>query len=181
MAGRMPRGDAPPARQNRQTGPSHEERDPAAAARDCAYRLLGRRDHSAAELRRKLLQRGFQDEIVQALLDRLTESGFLNDRRFAERWVEAALTSGRSFGPRLRMELQRRGIASELAAEVSARATTEIDEHAALRELVARKMPTFDPLTASDRERRRIFGYLQRRGFSTAAIISLLRAGTETG
>lgn len=161
--------------------PAGEERDHAAAARDCAYRLLTRRDHSTVELRRKLLQRGFQDETVQALLERLTESGFLNDRRFAERWVEAALTSGRGFGPRLRMELQRRGIACELAAEVAARAAAEIDEHEALRELVARKMPTFDPLTASDRERRRIFGFLQRRGFSTAAIISLLRAGSETG
>ncbi|HEY3196320.1 MAG TPA: regulatory protein RecX [Candidatus Dormibacteraeota bacterium] len=68
-------------------------------------RLLGRRDHSRLELRRKLSRRGHDDEVVRAVLDRFRDAGYLDDAKFA-RSVVRRRASGR--GPR--------AIAAELAA-----------------------------------------------------------------
>ena len=153
--------------------------DSADKAYDCALRLLARRDHSVAELRRKLLQRGFPVEIIDGLTKRLLEIGYLDDRRYAERWVVAAIANSRGYGPRLRLELQQRGVPSELAGTVVAKLTEECDEAETLRHLAARKFPDFDPGAATDRERRRVFGFLQRRGFSGSAIAAYFRSTTK--
>jgi regulatory protein len=153
--------------------------DEAVKIRDCAVRLLARRDHSAAELKRKLVQRGFPSETCDVIIERLVEKGYLDDRRFAERWAEAALASGRCFGLRLRHELQQRGVGAGLAADVVAELTRDHNESHSIRALSDHRFPGFNPLTATDREKRRIFGFLQRRGFSVNAIMAFFRGATD--
>ena len=46
-----------------------------------------------------------------------------------------------------------------------------------LRELVARRYPSYDHQQADDRERRRVIQYLQRRGFTLSDILSVLQEG----
>jgi regulatory protein len=150
-----------------------------ARARECGLRLLARRDHSSADLARKLRQRGFSAELIAGILTGFTEAGYLDDRRYAERWAESALASGRGYGNRLRLELQQRGVSRELAAEVAASTCEGHDETAALMALVERKFPGFDPRTAIDRERRRVYAHLQRRGFSASAIAGFFRGDLE--
>ncbi|MBI5657499.1 MAG: regulatory protein RecX [Geobacter sp.] len=169
MAGRLPRGAGPRA------GTTSEERDPAAAARDCALRLLARRDHSVAELGRKLRLRGFEPELISETLAHLTEAGWLNDRRYAEQWAASALASGRGYGVRLKMELQQRGVLAELASDVIATLTEEHDETEELNRLIYRKFPGFNPLTAPDKERRLVYAFLHRRGFSGSVISAYFR------
>ena len=142
---------------------------------DQSLRLLTRRDHSVAELRRKLALRGYAPATVETVLDRLTRLGYLDDRRFATLWAEAALRGGKGVGPRLRQELQRRGVASELIAETLEQLASEHDEHQVLADLVARRFAGFDPVRADDRERRRVYGFLQRRGFSLSTILEFFR------
>lgn len=146
-----------------------------AAAFACALRVLTRRDHSEQELLRKLCGKGFSIEVVSPVLEKLRTLNYLDDRRFAGRWVEGALGSRRFFGTRLRMELIRRGIDAELAAEVVAAATEEASEAERLTELVGRKFPGYDAATATVAEQRRIYQYLLRKGFSSSAVVRLLR------
>lgn len=144
-------------------------------ARESALRILALRDHSKAQLRRKLIQKGFSPQVADTTIASLSEKGYLNDRRFAERWASAALESGRCYGPRLRSELRQRGVDASIASEVIVELTSGDDEQQTVQLLVKRRFPEFNPLTADDRDKRRILGFLQRRGFSTAAIISLFR------
>ncbi|HET6421517.1 MAG TPA: regulatory protein RecX [Geobacteraceae bacterium] len=143
-----------------------------------ALKALGRRDHSEAELRRKLADRAVPAGIIDDIVVRLKESGYLDDRRFALRWAESAVRNGRGYGFRLRFELSRRGIADDLASEVSERISAEYDEAEAIRELVERKFAGFTAGEADEKLRRRIVGYLQRRGFSLSSIFRVL-AGTD--
>ena len=69
-----------------------------------AVRALARRDHSVAELERKLRDKGFSAAVMAEVIARLDRSGYLDDRRFAERWAESAVRNGRGYGPRLRQE-----------------------------------------------------------------------------
>src|SRR6516165_4673312 len=94
--------------------------DEAEKALAYAVRALTRRDHSVAEMERKLRDKGFSVGVIAGLIARLGKSGYLDDRRFAERWAESAVRSGRGYGPRLRMELARRGISREIVEDVLA-------------------------------------------------------------
>jgi regulatory protein len=141
-----------------------------------AVKLLAWRDRSIAELECKLLDKGFSADVSADVIARLKKSGYLDDRRFAERWAESAVTNGRGYGPRICHELLRRGVPREIVVEVIAGIADSYDEQETLSALVARKFAGFDPKSASDREKKRVVNYLQRRGFSTAAIFSIFSA-----
>lgn len=64
------------------------------AAKEQAIRLLARRDHSRLELQRKLAQRGYPADIVEATIARLADQGLQSDQRFAESFVRSALNRG---------------------------------------------------------------------------------------
>ena len=146
-----------------------------------ALRLLTARDYTVARLREKLRGRDFEEADVEAALGRMESEGWVDDRRFAERFVESALASGRYYGPRLRQELRRRGLPPDLVSEVLGRVLVEHDEFEEVSTIVERRFSGFSFSTASDREKRRTVGFLQRRGFSLAAIMRVLRAtGQDT-
>ena len=152
--------------------------DPSAPEKGYQYalRLLNARDYTEARLREKLHERGFEEADAETVLGRMVSEGWVNDRRFAERFVEAALASGRYYGPRLRQEMRRRGVPPELVSEVLGRVLVEHDEAEDVRAMVNRRFCGFSFATASDKEKRRTIGYLQRRGFSLSAIFRALRA-----
>jgi regulatory protein len=135
-----------------------------------ALNLLSRRDHTTVELKRKLAARGFSAESITAVIEQLAGQGYLDDRRFAERWTEAAISSGRGYGIRIMQELQKRGIPREAAADAVAAAVAEYPEHDSLAAIVFKKFSAFDPASAPLKEKQRIYSYLQRRGFSIQAI-----------
>jgi len=78
--------------------------------------LLSRREHAVAELRRKLIDKGFDEIFVVEALVQLVEDGLLSDARYAESYVRFRMNKG--FGPvRIREELRQRGVANELVNE----------------------------------------------------------------
>jgi regulatory protein len=139
-----------------------------------ALNLLARRDRTVAELRRRLTDKGYGAEDVVATLARLTELGYLDDCRVARTWAAAALRTGRMFGPRLRMELLKKGVPREVAEDVCREAAQGHDEGAAARELLARRYPDWDPATAEPAQRQRLYRFLLRRGVSPSTAISVL-------
>ena len=138
-------------------------------------RLLAARDYTVARLREKLAGKGFSGEDADVAIVRLEGEGWISDRRFAERFAEAAVTSGRFYGPRLRQEMRRRGVSSELVDEILRRVREEFDEVDELRSVIVRRYPGFVFSTAGDKEKRRVIGWLQRRGFGMSAVMQALR------
>lgn len=149
--------------------------DDARRALGLALSMLSRRDHSEAEVRRRLSAKGFSHDIGDQVIARLRESGYLNDRRFARAFAESAIRNGRGYGFRLRHDLSRRGIDEEIIADAMDEVGAEYDEIVVLAGLLARKFAGFDPRQADDRLKRRVVGYFQRRGFSLAAIVRVMR------
>ncbi len=86
---------------------------PAVTAYEAGIRLLARRAHSRMELRRKLGRRGYDEAEVDAVVRRLTESGYLDDSAFAAGHVRRRSPSR---GPlALAAELAARGIDRRLS------------------------------------------------------------------
>lgn len=142
---------------------------------DCALRILGLRDHSEAELTRKLASRGYEPQEIQATVARLKELNYLDDLRFARGFAESSLRNGRRVGVSLRLELSRRGIPAGVAGEVLEELSGEYDEGELLTDTLRRRFAGFDPAGATDKEKRRVVAYLQRKGFSLSAILKQLK------
>ncbi len=158
------------------------------AARVRALRLLERRPHATGELRRKLLQRGFEAETVKAVLERLTASGLLDDERFAGNFVRYRLGAGPKGPRRLAAELGARGVDRKLA-ETASRAAMGEEGEAGLALAAARKYLKHRPLKHAGRrtpeaakERQRAVAWLVRQGFGVSAALKALRlAGVPDG
>ena len=136
--------------------------------RERALRHLARRDHSRAELARKLAAHGDADEI-DAVIERMGELGLQSDTRYAEAFVRGK--AGRFGASRLRSELARRGIDRDLINEAIAGECVESEADRARAVLRAR----FAAAPADAREWARQARFLQTRGFAPDLIRKLLK------
>ncbi|MGE5468404.1 MAG: recombination regulator RecX [Ignavibacteria bacterium] len=136
--------------------------------RQRAIRLLARREHTRAELARKLAPLGTEEDI-DAVLAELSASGLLSDARAAAAYVRS--NAARFGAARLRQTLRRKGVDAELIDAQLEEADVP-DEMARAREVWARK---FAAPPADAREWARQARFLQGRGFSTDTIRRLLK------
>jgi len=133
-----------------------------------ALAWLARREHSRAELGRKLAAYAESEDEVERLLDSLEAERLLSDGRYAS---ERAAVRGLRYGNlRLKQELQAQGVDGETLAAALAGSG---DERERCRAVWAKK---FGVLPASAEERARQMRFLQYRGFSPESIRSVLRA-----
>ena len=82
---------------------------------DVAIRLLARREHSLAELERKLAARGHTPDAVATTLAKLVADGYQSDGRFAESFIRSRLGRGQGV-LKIRADLRERGIDDDMAA-----------------------------------------------------------------
>ncbi len=160
-----------------------------------AIKLLARREHTKAELHRKLLAAGFEEQTIADNLLVLEEKGYQSDQRFAELFVEQRFKKG--FGELdILVKLGQRGVDrhladSTLAAFVSAQNidwyahasavlsarfdlsdsslsghANEHDDTGATRRANAAKLSE-----GRQKKRRQWSSYLLRRGFSNDQVM----------
>jgi len=142
-----------------------DQPDTPAELKTRALRLLVRREHSRAELVRKLLPHAESEAAVNAVVDLLQSKKQLSDERFAE---ERARSLSRKYGAaKIRQDLKARGIAEEVITQISSR----LDDSQKAREILAKKFP-LEPKNREERAKRARF--LQGRGFSYEVIIHAL-------
>ena len=138
-------------------------RERARSLRSRALSLLARREHSRAELTRKLTPHAQEGEDVGAILDELAAKGWLSDTRFAEQLVRSR---ARRFGPlKLAHELRSRGVDGEaIAAGLRAAGVDGVSRIEAVWKSRFRAPP------ADEREKARQARFLGGRGFASEDI-----------
>ncbi len=142
-----------------------------------AVRILSGRDMSEAELRQRLARFGFSVTAIDQAIGKCLDYDYLNDRRYALARTRSLVRSGKGVGRKILLDLKQRGIPEALAQEAWDTVSAELPPETILRELLGRRFADFDYAQASDRERRRLVGYLQRRGFPLELIFAVLREG----
>lgn len=132
--------------------------------------MLARREHTRAEMTRKLSPHSESPEQVEQLLDALVARGWLSETRFAESRASAL---ARKFGSRkIEHDLRSRGLSAEVVEHVVEQARTQELENC--RAAWQRKFGVL-PQTAAERGRQMRF--LAGRGFSAEAVHRVLKAG----
>ena len=148
-------------------------RDPA-RVRAKALGFLARREHSAGELKAKLLERGYESTAVEAVLASLEGQKLLSDARFVQEFVAARVRRGS--GPmKIREELRGRGVTGELVEEalLGLKAGSAESAAAARRKRFGAEYPK------DMQERARQARFLQQRGFSMEDIRKALKGDVE--
>jgi regulatory protein len=152
-------GDRVNAEQLRRAAIAEERRRVETAA--LAY--LSARPRSRREVEQRLARRGFDRDLVSAVLNHLTSLGYLDDATFARGWVEARGDRRPTGTRRLAADLRARGVGSE--AIDSALAMRDEPTEAALAEALARKRLAALRAVPAHEQARRLLGILLRRGF----------------
>lgn len=144
-------------------------------ALDRALRYLEYRPRTRFEVERHLRRGGYGDSAVSAAVERCTELGVLDDREYAAAHARDRIRIRPRAPARIESELRGRGVSPEDARAGIARALEEMDasERGLLRRAAEKKART---LRAEDIEtrRRKLYGYLRRRGFRHGAIMDLV-------
>ena len=132
---------------------------------NAATHFLGYRPRSEFEVRERLQRRGFDDNTVEGVIAKLKEQGLVDDVAFAQFWKE----NRDSFSPRsqwlTKLELRQKGVTDDIIDQVIE--TIDDDDNAYRAALSkARSLPRSD----YQGFRRRLGGYLKRRGFGYGVI-----------
>jgi regulatory protein len=137
-----------------------------------ALRLLGQREHSRAELERKLRAHEVEPGELARALDELQAKGFINEQRVLESVVFRR--APRLGAMRVRQELQAKGLAPDAVAQAVAALQGSETERA--REVWRKK---FGEPAEDAQGRARQMRFLATRGFGAEAIHRVVKGGEE--
>jgi len=147
-------------------------------ATEAALVLLEVRARARREIETRLAQKGYEEEVIGKVIEKLTKLALLDDAAFAAQWVEAKTREGgsRPVGRRrLSSELYGKGVAKEQIAQAVEK-VSNADELVLARAAASKKVRTVptdrDALQA---ERRKLMGFLQRRGFGWETVKQVTR------
>jgi len=138
-----------------------------------ALNLIAYRARAAGELATKLRERGFPPEAIEAAVARMQELGYLDDRDFADRWVESRQTHRPRSVRMLKQELRQKGVESEIIESTLDEAG--IDEFSDALRLAEKRLSSLQDLEPQVRDRR-LSGFLARRGYGYDIIRRVLDA-----
>ena len=134
-------------------------------ARLAAIRLIEVRPRSVTEISRRLHQKGYEPDVITAVIERLQKVQLLDDVAFAKYWLDQRQT----FKPRsqiaLRQELQQKGVDRKIIDAT----LNDLDETAAIRQVAKKQARRYSELPEIE-FKQKLGRFLQRRGFSYGII-----------
>ncbi|HAD82936.1 MAG: hypothetical protein A2509_11395 [Candidatus Edwardsbacteria bacterium RIFOXYD12_FULL_50_11] len=143
-------------------------------ARNYALRLLEMRGRSVKDVRDKLKVKGVSPGDIDLVIDDLLSLGLLDDEKFARDWIE----NRQHFRPtgvvRLRQELFAKGIDREIVDQAIREYKSNSDEFPAALDLARRKLKLYRKLDVAA-AKRRLVGFLARRGYETSIVSKVLK------
>ena len=142
-------------------------------AKERALRLLDYRQRSKVEVARRLSAAGFPEDIIEETITHLENIGFLNDAEFSQTWVKFRLSEKGIGKARMRWELKQKGVSNDVAEEALASLDGGAEYQSAID--IARRRWEKDSSTDERAKRRKLTGFLQRKGFPWETIARILR------
>ena len=135
-----------------------------------AMHLLEKMDRTEEQLRRKLMESGYPQELAEEAIAYVKSYHYIDDDRYARTFIR--LNQERKSNGRMKMDLLSRGIAQD-TIERALEEENETEQEAIIRKLVEKKH--YDPDTATPQETQKIYQFLLRRGFRSSEIMHVIK------
>jgi regulatory protein len=136
---------------------------------EAAAAFLAVRQRSVGETRKRLHHLGYPENLVEEVLERFSEVGYLDDEGFARAWVESRDRARPRGETALRRELAQKGVGREVVDQVLAErldaAGDRDPNEAAATALLDRKRPALEREQDLGKRRQRAYALLARSGF----------------
>lgn len=130
-----------------------------------ALYILQRMERTEYQLRQKLQENGYPEEIVQSAIEYVKSFHYVDDYRYACTYIRYHQSEKSRL--QLKMKLYERGVASDLIEEALEEEYSG-EEEQLIDRLLEKKH--YDAETADQKERQKIYQYLMRRGFRPETI-----------
>ena len=133
---------------------------------------LKRKTYTKSEIERQLQREGFSSDAIETSIEELIRSGHIRDRKYAENWIVRRQKSNPRGKTLLKRELVDKGIDRETAERVIATVETEDETKVALE--IAQKRAKQYKRLPTHVAKRRLHGFLARRGFGSDIVRHVL-------
>lgn len=126
--------------------------------------LLQSKDYTRAQLKKKLIQGGYPENIAEEALDYVASYKYIDDLRYAKDYITCSQESRSR--RRIENDLRNRGIPQDILTRAWMEWDNEgntLNEDEQIRKLLEKKH--FNKTTAEQKEIQRMYGFLGRKGF----------------
>ena len=138
-------------------------------------KMLARRELSEKQVRERLARKGHEEDAIDAAIARLSEERALDDTRVAEAIARTETGIRRRGKLRVRMQIERAGIAKATAKRAVDEVFDAIDDDALLESSLRKRLRGRDTIE-DDREFQRLYRYLIGQGFESDRALRALNA-----
>ncbi len=132
--------------------------------------LLEKQDRTEAQIRRKLKENSYPEEMIDEAVFYLKERHFLDDRRYAENYIR--YHCAKESKGKLRLKLMEKGVSKEII-EAAMEEEYVGDEDAYIKMWLQKKNFSYEE--SDQKEKQKIYGFLIRKGFQSADILRVMK------
>lgn len=142
-------------------------------AKNYALQLLREEIYSKTQMTQQLQGQGYGENTVKTIITELIQSGHIRDKQFAEKWIQKRLRTNPRGKILLKQELIDKGVDRETAEKAIDEVKMEDEEALALQ--IAQKQAQHYKNLPIHTAKRRLHGYLARRGYDADVILRIIQ------
>lgn len=142
--------------------------------RNYGLKLLGYKARSEPEVKKKMLQKGFNEKSIVDAIEYLKKFKYLDDEEYVKIYIKDRVNIKKLGYNRVKSELYQKHISSEIIEETLNEVFDKEGEYERALELAIKKRSTSYKNDDFQAAYRKLGGFLQRKGYSTDIIIKVL-------
>ncbi len=131
-------------------------------AQDTALYYIGYKMRTETEVRKKLIEKNFTEDIIERVVEFLKRYNYVDDEKYCSSYIKERLRCNPKGKYALKMELKQRGVKESIICR--ALEQSDIDEFGDAVKLLEKRC--YDLGDIDEKEKKRLIVFLQRRGYS---------------
>lgn len=144
-------------------------------AKDYVFNLLSYRDRTYFELENRLSKKGYDQDIIEKVLNRLKELGYIDDYKFAVKWVKDRLKNKPRGKILIKKELIKKGINKDIIDKVTNKIIDNNIEIKQGSKLAVKWLSSHCQKDNSFKYKLRLKRYLNNKGYSLNIINEIIK------
>lgn len=144
-------------------------------ANNYALKLLNFKMRTTNEIRKRMREKEYSDEVIDKTIEYLNYLNYLDDREYTQKFIRDKSNLKKMGKERIKRELYAKGVDDEMIKEELENIVDEDDEYETAMELAVKKLETTYKNDDKNARYRKLGGFLQRRGYSMGIVMKILK------